>query len=522
MILSLLIFGLILFSCSEAVLTEPEPTPDVQATAIANKIAIEATASAMVKAFLQATAVAMPTPTSIPSPTKMPLPTPTEILLPNPVLEELYSSKYGFSINYTAGWQMYDWDDGSSSLVMFNHASGSSVEINITYSPDETLEEFTDTIVRDNKNAGYGEKNRVKISSPYGYITYGIDWHTEWPVKYVIFKNHEWGISVRFLINGDYTEDLQPVIDSMLESINVFPPTLLIPPPTPVPASTSGYPSWAPSGDSILFVSGIHTGYHSIYSMNLDGSNLLRLTDRGDALRAHWSPDGKKIVFDAHDYMGLGLWNIYVMNADGSGVQQLTDLDRSINVMPYWSPDGSRIVFASGRNGEDGEIYIMEADGSNESRITDNDYEDLMPNWCSNGERISFTSLRDEYKRIYVIDIDGGNETIGSVIFTSEHFASSDIEAVDEEPAWSPDCTQMAFSSDRDGDWDIYISSTDGSIKNITENEFYIDGYPQWSPDGTKLLYHSHGRDNEFAYLQVWVMNSDGSEVRALTDYTTR
>ena len=528
LIFTFLIFGLVLVACSEEVIPDPDPTPDIQATATAHEeqlMAIEATANAMAKLFVQATASSMPTPTSTLVPTNTPSPTATLTPQPTPQLEETYSSKYGFSMNYTAGWQMYDWDDESSSLVMFNHASGSSVEIKIAYAPDKSLEEFSESIIRDNKNAGYGERDRVKISNPYGFVSYGIDWHTEWPVRYVIFKNGDWGISGRFLVNGDHAEELQPIVDTMFESIKVFPPTLLLPPPTPVPASTSGYPSWSPDGNSILFVSGIQNGYKSIYSMKLDGSQLVKLTDKGDALRASWSPDGTKIVFDALDYNGLELWNIYIMNPDGSGVEQLTNTDLSINeinVMPVWSPDGSKVAFASGRNGEDGEIYIIDADGSNETRITDNEHEDLMPNWCSDGY-ISFTSLRDGHKRLYVMKADGSDEMMASAQFSLVgDLDSISTEAVDEEPAWSPDCSQIAFSSDRDGDWDIYIASSSGSLENITANEFYIDGYPQWSPDGTKILFHSHGRNRTFAYLQVWVMNVDGSEVKALTDYTTR
>ena len=118
---------------------------------------------------------------------------------------------------------------------------------------------------------------------------------------------------------------------------------------------------------------------------------------------------------------------------------------------------------------------------------------------------------------------DGSDEMMASAQFSLVgDLDSISTEAVDEEPAWSPDCSQIAFSSDRDGDWDIYIASSSGSLENITANEFYIDGYPQWSPDGTKILFHSHGRNRTFAYLQVWVMNVDGSEVKALTDYTTR
>ena len=51
--------------------------------------------------------------------------------------------------------------------------------------------------------------------------------------------------------------------------------------------------------------------------------------------------------------------------------------------MPSWSPDGERIAFSSYRDNEWGEIYVMDADGDNQRRLTDNLHEDWLPSLVS-------------------------------------------------------------------------------------------------------------------------------------------
>ena len=60
--------------------------------------------------------------------------------------------------------------------------------------------------------------------------------------------------------------------------------------------------------------------------------------------------------------------------------------------------------------------------------------------------QIAFTSFRDGNGEIYVMDADGSN---------LRNLTRN--PAWDSRPAWSPDGAQIAFTSDRDGNWEIYV-----------------------------------------------------------------
>ena len=66
--------------------------------------------------------------------------------------------------------------------------------------------------------------------------------------------------------------------------------------------------------------------------------------------------------------------------------------------------------------------------------------------WSEDGRKIAFTSQRDGNSEIYVMNADGSN-----VERLTHH------DAYDFGPAWSPDGTKIAFSSWRDGNIEIYV-----------------------------------------------------------------
>ena len=59
---------------------------------------------------------------------------------------------------------------------------------------------------------------------------------------------------------------------------------------------------------------------------------------------------------------------------------------------------------------------------------------------------------------------------------------------LDDVPAWPPDGSLLAFTSNRDRNLEIYVAKPDGSEpRNVTENAA-IDNFPSWSPDGRLTL----------------------------------
>ena len=123
--------------------------------------------------------------------------------------------------------------------------------------------------------------------------------------------------------------------------------------------------------------------------------------------------------------------------------------------------------------------------------------------------RIVFSSESDGDWEIYTLNLDLSSQPV-------QITNNNDIQ--DQAPVWSPDGTQIAFQSDRDGNLDIWVMNADGSnprklYNNDTVNDNrVIDLFPVWSPDGTQIAFQS-SRDGN---LDIWVMNADGSNPRKI------
>jgi serine/threonine-protein kinase len=113
-----------------------------------------------------------------------------------------------------------------------------------------------------------------------------------------------------------------------------------------------------------------------------------------------------------------------------------------------------------------------------------------------------FTSQRDGDWDIYAMNADGSN---------LRNLTNNNVD--DFAPAWSPDGRTVAFHSYLDGDEEVYVMDADGSNLRKLTNNFVNDREPTWSPDGWQIAFWSDSNGT----WDIFVMNADGSERRRLT-----
>jgi Tol biopolymer transport system component len=199
--------------------------------------------------------------------------------------------------------------------------------------------------------------------------------------------------------------------------------------------------------------------------------------------------------------------------------------DPALDRQPAVSPNGKEIVFLSTRpHGDplnpqsDSELYVMDAtdvdgdgQGDNLRRLTDNTASDFAPAWFPGGKKIAFTSNRDGNNEIYVMDADVCDASALPVPDCPDPEVTrlTNNPASDQFPVFSPDGTKIAFQSARDGNQEIYVMNANGSgAMNLTNNPA-LDSLPDFSPDGTRLTF---GSNRDGGDVDVWVMNAaDGS-----------
>ena len=279
-------------------------------------------------------------------------------------------------------------------------------------------------------------------------------------------------------------------------------------PATATPAATKPPSQPAALNGRIAFpVWNEQTSKYDTYIANVDGSGRSPVAEamHQPALR----PDGSWIVLNGErtnsEHLSLGKPN-------GTELREITDFLE--DGQPDWSPDGQRLVFASYRHGDKQyRIYVMDevpfAGGKVEGRSLNYGPDDIrgqMPAWTSDG-RIVYRGCNLESPRkecggtgLYIISAAPGPQTPKRLTEYPEDMA----------PAVSGN--QIAFMSNRDGSWEIYIMNLDGSgLKRLTNNAAN-DGLPTWSPNGRAIAFVS----NQGGAWAVWAMNPDGSNPRRL------
>ena len=236
-----------------------------------------------------------------------------------------------------------------------------------------------------------------------------------------------------------------------------------------------------------------------------------------------------------------GDWEVYTVSVGEGRAYRLSE-NRAYDSGTVWSPDGKSYVrtteWVSGEIrelltvDEDGlpQVEITEVTGDREllrtnldgtkQFLTENGVPDESPAWSPDGNQIAFVSERTGDFEIHVMNADGSEV---------RQLTASPRE--DWQPSWSPDGKHIVFASVRTGDWEIYVMDADGAnVHQLTERPG-IDWTPDWSPDGQRIVFAGKAAPAvnqtadetvlagpETSSWDIYVMNRDGSSVKRLTD----
>lgn len=232
---------------------------------------------------------------------------------------------------------------------------------------------------------------------------------------------------------------------------------------------------------------------------------------------------GGKIAF-VSDRDNSGYDQIFLMDSDGSNLTQLT-FDETDKSWPMWSPDGSQIMYvADGGLGLYNtplnlDIWVMDADGSNQTNLTQTKFDDEDPAWSPDGSQIIFVSRRyGGSRQLMVMNADGSDQ----------RRVSNEFE--EYNPTFSPDGQTLMFSSTffftlNVRQWDENNHPPEAQDLYDLEPQLYDNRWdepdrigkaiePAWSPNGDWIVFVRTSGNNRRIYLLD--ANSDGATVRYL------
>jgi len=164
----------------------------------------------------------------------------------------------------------------------------------------------------------------------------------------------------------------------------------------------------------------------------------------------------------------------------------------------------STIYFVKLSGGGNKEIWAMDYDGANQRQITHLGTISISPRISPDNSRLAFESLGKNGFQIKIYSM-----ILGRLINFPE------VGDYNITPAWSPDGREIAFSSSRTGDPEIWISDAGGNLARRITNFRGPDVAPTYNPKTGAQIAWISGRTG---LPQLYIMNSDGSGPQRLTD----
>ncbi|MFH1283958.1 MAG: hypothetical protein ABII27_09890 [bacterium] len=234
------------------------------------------------------------------------------------------------------------------------------------------------------------------------------------------------------------------------------------------------------------------TGNKELYITDYDGRNIKRLTyNKSIALFPKWSPDNESICFTSYHH---GNPDLFIISSDGVILKSISTR-HGLNAAAQWAPDGESLALTLSI-GRSPDIYQIDLQGKIIKQLTSGWGAEISPCFSPDGKQIVFTSDKPGFPQLYTIRID---QNLEHRLFSGKYSDSA---------AWSPKGDSIAFSMfNKYGKFDIFTVNTNGrSLRQLTQDAQKNEN-PSWSPDGRFIVFASN-RNGEY---ELFMMSQDGS-----------
>lgn len=221
-------------------------------------------------------------------------------------------------------------------------------------------------------------------------------------------------------------------------------------------------PAVSPDGKYLAFLSD-REWYRTIYLASAETGKIIKPLVQGErrgtfeTLRflhtsLAWSPDSRYLAFNAK---AGGENAIYLLDIDSEKiVQKLVPAVASISFLA-WSPDNRSIVFTGTQNGQE-DLYRINIEDQTLLQLTDDLYSNRHPSWSPDGQAIVFMTDAGQFSDAEELKFGPSNLAIYEMA-SGLTYQLTDNNANDFTPAWAPDGSAIAFISDRDGTYNLYV-----------------------------------------------------------------
>lgn len=274
-------------------------------------------------------------------------------------------------------------------------------------------------------------------------------------------------------------------------------------------------------------------------------SNIQMLTNGGENAEAYLSFDENKLIFQ-RTFGELNCDQIFTMNIDGSEMKLVsTGLGRT--TCSYFLPGDERIIYASTHldnidcppppdrskgyvwklyNSFD--IFSANADGSDVKQMTDAPGYDAEATVSPLGDKIVFTSTRDGDPELYLMNIDGTNQTrlTHHNGYDGGAFFSQDGKQIVFRASTPKTERELADYNDlvkeglvRPSALEIFIMNSDGSDRRQITNFGKASFAPFLFPDGKRIIFSSNLNSETGRDFDLYMINVDGSALEQITHF---